>query len=59
MTTLTDENRLLLDSHCPIPPFCNQTITGGVQILTGCSFNYFSATQMFSGSGEFAVFGGK
>eukprot|EP00624_Nannochloropsis_granulata_P000570 evm.model.NODE_12231_length_13929_cov_59.199226.2 len=33
-------------------------VCGGVQIVTGCSFSYFSATQFFAGTGELTVLAG-
>ena len=32
--------------------------TGGVQIVTGCNFVYFSAVEFFAGTGELTVLAG-
>ena len=37
----------------------NQCVTtGGVQIVTGCNFIYFSAVEFFAGTGELTVLAG-
>jgi len=33
-------------------------VAGGVQVLTGCSFTYFTVSAFFSGTGETTVLGG-
>ena len=53
---LTRIHRSARSSSIPLP--CSKTKTGGVQIITGCNFIYFSALELFTGTGELTVLGG-